>query len=154
MIDYEHQEADRLTDPGVPDDIKWLAQKFDSAIAHWTKKVYDAQRRQESPNPTLIDLNPQGTGTNVGTIRRNSAQMRAYAMTFSGGTASEEFALFVGTAARFQFFLPASPGPFTVPLDLVLPAGIDIQVRSITTPTAVNWRAYIWAYTELEEGGE
>lgn len=153
MIDYPGQELDRMVDPGVPDDIKWLGGGIAQAT-HWMKKVYDALRRQESPNPSLINLNPDGTGTNVGRIKRNTTRMRAYAFQFSGGTASEEFALFIGSAAFYNFFVPASPAPFTIPMDIPLDAGVDVQVRGITTPTAVNWRAYLWAYTELEDGGD
>ncbi len=155
MIDYEDGAMDRLTDPGIPDDIKWLAKRFDDAIAHWTKKTYDALRRQESPNPTLINLNPDPLRTgNLGRIWTSSARMRAYALTFSGGVAGEELQLRFGSGAVMEWFVPASPAPFTIPLDIVFDVGTDIQVVNITNPDHNDWRCRAWAYTEMEDGND
>jgi hypothetical protein len=147
MIDYPDQAADRLTDLGVPDDIKWLASRFDAAVAHWEKKVYDALRRQESPNPTVINMNPTR-------IYISTAKMRCYALVFSGGVANEEMSLRVGTASVWEWFTPASPAPFTIPLPIVFDAGVDIQVINLTAATHNDWRCRVLAYTELENGSD
>lgn len=143
MIDYEKQEEDRVSAPGVPDDIKYLGDAL-ADIAHWTKKVYDAQRRQESPNPTIINFNP-------GRTFRTSTRMRAIALVFSGGTAAEVFSITAGRGSVFDWIVPVSPAPFTIPLPLVLDAGIDYTVASETTPAAVNWRCRVIAYVEVED---
>jgi hypothetical protein len=145
MIDYGHQELDRMEDAGVPDDIKWLGQRFDAAMDHWSKKVYDALRRQESPNPTVLNMNP-------GRIFNNTAKMRCYALVFSGGVANEEMSLRVGTASAWEWFTPASPGTFTIPLPIVFDAGVDVQVVNLTAPAHLDWRCRVLAYTELEDG--
>lgn len=134
----------RLSDEGVPDDIKWLGSGL-SNIAHWTHKVYDVLRRQESPNPTVINLNPGFTWT-------TTAKMRAFALSFSGGTAGNNLGLRVGSAVAWDWIVPASPGPFTLPLPLVLDAGVDITVVDLTAPGSTNWRCRVVAYTEVTEG--
>jgi hypothetical protein len=144
MIDYPAQELDRIEVPGVPDDIRYLGKSLD-AIAHWTKKLYDAMRRQESPNPTIINLNPSFTF-------RTSTRMRSTALVFSGGTAGETFSLTAGRGSIYDWIVPASPAPFTLPFPAVLDAGIDYTVASETTPAAVNWRCRVIAYVELEDG--
>lgn len=141
MINYEHQEHDRIPVPGIPDDIKYLGRGLES-VAHWTKKVYDALRRQESPNPTVIRLDP-------GVTFSTTARMRAVALVFTGGTAAENFALKVGAANAVQWFAPVSGA---MPMPVVLDAGVDVSVVDVTTPAAVNWRAYLVAYVELEDG--
>jgi len=156
MIPYEDQELDRLTDPGIPDDIKWLARRLDESIAHWTKKTYDALRRQESPNPTNINLNPNALNPAAapGNVWTSSARMRAYALTFSGGTANEIFELRFGRGSVHEWIVPASPAPFTLPLDIVFDVGTDVQVVDVTTGTATNWRCRVWAYVEVEDGND
>lgn len=136
------QQEDRLEIPGVPDDIKFLGSGLDT-IAHWVRKVYDAQRRQESPNPSIVNLNP-------GFTYRTSTKMRGLYLVFSGGTAGEVFSLTAGRGSIFDWIVPASPAPFTLPFPAVMDAGIDYTVASETTPTAVNWRCRIIAYVELE----
>lgn len=143
MIDYERGWADRLSDPGVPDDIKWLGGGL-AQVAHWTRKVYSAMRRQESPNPSVINLNP---GVTYGT----STRMRSYALVFSGGTAGNVIGLRVGAAIAWDWIVPTSPAPFTIPMPLPLDAGVDITVVDVTAPGSTNWRCRVLAYTEVEE---
>jgi hypothetical protein len=147
MIDYPDQAGDRLQDAGVPDDIKWLGARFDDAMQHWAKKVYDAMRRQESPNPSNLNLNP-------GFIFRTTTKMRTFALTFSGGTAGDHIGLLIGTAVDFDWFVPASPAPFTLPMYLPFDAGVDISIRNITNVDHLDWLCRVWAYTELEDGGD
>lgn len=141
MIDYDKSEADRLAAPGIPDDISWLGGTIRD-VAHWTHKVYDALRRQESPNPTVIRLDP-------GVIWSTTARMRGQTLVFTGGTAADNFALKIGSANAVQWFAPIYGD---IPMPVVLDAGVDIQIVDITTPAAVNWRAYLTAYVELEDG--
>lgn len=141
---YPDQAEDRLDIPGVPDDIKYLGDTMRD-VSHWVKKVYDALRRQESPNPSIINLNP-------GRTYRTSTRMRCMALVFSGGTASEDFAITAGRGSVFDWFVPASPAPFTIPLPLVFEPGIDYTVASVTTPAAVNWKCRVLAYVELQDG--
>lgn len=143
MIDYENQGLDRIPVPGVPDDIKYLGDSM-AEMTRWIRKVYDAMRRQESPNPTIINLNP-------GTTFRTSTQMRCLALVFSGGTAGEEFALTAGRGSIFDWLIPSSPSPFTIPLPIVFQAGIDYTVASVTTPAATNFKCRVIAYVELED---
>lgn len=146
MIDYPDQEQDRLTDPGVPDDIKWLGGTIGD-VTHWLKKVYDALRRQESPNPSVINLNP-------GRTYQTSTRMRSYALVFSGGTANNVIGLRVGSAIAWDWVVPASPGPFTIPMPIVFDAGVDIKVIDTTVPDTTNWRCRVLAYVELEDGND
>lgn len=144
MIDYPGQEMDRLTDPAVPDDIKWLGGTMRD-VAHWSKKVYDALRRQESPNPSVINVNP-------GITYATSARMRSYALVFSGGTAGNVMGLRIGSAIAWDWIVPASPAPFTIPMPLLFDAGVDITVVDVTTPGSANWRCRVLAYPEMEDG--
>lgn len=146
MISYPDQDQDRLDIPAVPDDIKWLGDNITS-LSHWMKKVYDALRRQESPNPTMIRLNP-------GVTLRTSTRYRCMALVFSGGTASETIALLSGRGSVFDWIVPSSPGVVVLPFMGILENGQDYVVQSITTPAAVNWTAWLVAYVELEDGGE
>lgn len=146
MIDYPDQEQDRLTDPSVPDDIKWLGGTMQDA-SHWMKKVYDALRRQESPNPSVINLNPGRTFS-------TSTRMRSYALVFSGGTAGNVIGLRVGSAVAWDWIVPASPAPFTIPMPLIFDGGVDITVIDQTTLGSTNWRCRVLAYVELEDGND
>lgn len=153
MIDYEGQEQDRPQLAAIPDDIKWLGGNLQDVV-HWTHKVYDALRRQESPNPTVLNLDPNAgnPGTNKGTIVSTTTRQRAYALVFSGGTAGEVFSVRVGSSNSWDFIVPASPAPFTMPCPLIFDAGVDVQIVDITTPGATNWRCKVLAYAELEDG--
>lgn len=144
---YPDQELDRLEIPGVPDDIKYLGDTIERAIEHWTKKIYDALRRQESPNPSIINLNP-------GITYRTSTRMRCLALVFSGGTQAEEFVLTAGRGGVMDWFVPVSPAPFTIPFPHVFEPGIDYTVASVTTPAAVNWKCRVLAYVEMQDGGD
>ncbi len=145
MIDYPAQEFDRPDVPGVSDDMKWLASTLETAIAHWTKKTYDALRRQESPNPSVINLNPGVTST-------TSAKKRCYALVFSGGTAGNVMGLRVGSAVAWDWIVPASPAPFTIPMPIPFDAGVDITVIDQTAAGSTNWRCRVLAYPEMEAG--
>lgn len=142
MIDQPGQELDRPHVPGVPDDIAYLGATI-ADLSHWMHKVYDALRRQESPNPTIIRLDP-------GVIVQTTARMRAMFLCFTGGTTTEVMALKVGAANMVQWVNQASDVP--LPLPIVIDAGVDLQVVDLTTPAAVNWRCYMTAYVELEDG--
>lgn len=144
MIDYPDQEGDRIAVPGVPDDIKFLGGSIDN-VAHWAKKTYDALRRQESPNPSVINLNP-------GIIYSTTVRMRSYALVFSGGTAGDVMGLKIGSAVSWDWIVPTQPTIVYFPMPLPLYAGIDSQVVDVTTPAAVNWRCRVLAYVELEDG--
>jgi len=144
---YPDQDLDRIEIPGVPDDIKWLGDRIDQALAHWTKKTYDALRRQESPNPTIINLNP-------GIVYRTSTRMRCIALVISGGTANDPMQLTAGRGAVFDWIIPASPAPFTLPMPLIFEPGIDYAVASVASPLETNWRARMIAYTEVQDGGD
>jgi hypothetical protein len=151
MIDYPGQELDRLETPGVPDDIKYLGDSL-ATVAHWSKKVYDALRRQESPNPTIIRLDPDAAlpGTAKGTIIQTTARMRGLSLVFTGGTALSVFAIRIGSANSVQWI--GNVNPMVLPLPIVLDAGVDVQIVDITTPGSTNWRCYMIAYVELEDG--
>jgi hypothetical protein len=136
------QEMQKLETQGVPDDIRYLVEAINEST-RMTQKVYDVLRRQEAPSPTVINLNP-------GFIFRTTVRMRCIALVFSGGTAGEDFALTAGRGSLFDWFVPTSPAPFTLPLSIAFDAGIDYQVASVTTPAAVNWKCRMLAYVELE----
>lgn len=143
MIDYEAQAKDRLIIPAVPDDIKFLGDRIDS-LAHWMHKLYDAQRRQESPNPSTIRLNP-------GVTYQSTAAMRPICIVFSGGTAGSNLGIKFSSAVAFDWLVPSSPGIITMPFTQPFDAGNDISVVDLTTPGSVNWRCWALAYVELEE---
>lgn len=144
MIDYSEQELDRPLVPGIPDDIAFLGAGL-KQMTHWMRKTYDALRRQETPNPTVINLNP-------GVTQQTTAQMRSYALVFSGGTAGEVFGLRIGAAIAWDWIVPTSPGIVTFPMPLVFQAGVDVTVVDQTTPSATNWRCRVLAYAEMEDG--
>lgn len=147
MIDYPDQADDRQEIPGVPDDIKYLGSSI-ADVAHWVKKTYDALRRQESPNPTALNFSP-----NPDRIIRTSTRFRGMALVFSGGTANDPMELRAGRGSVLEWVVPASPSPFTLPWFGIIEPGIDYEIVSPALPDETNWRAYLWVYTELEDGG-
>lgn len=148
MIPYEKQSFDRIETPEVPDDIQFLGEKLHQ-VAHWTKKVYDALRRQESPNPTYIDLSPGVLGGSAPGVYQSTARIRGQWLLFSGGTAADLFGLKVGNGIRFRWF--GGTTPFFWPFPEVVEPGLDMQVVDITTPGAVNWTAMVIGVVELED---
>jgi hypothetical protein len=85
---------------------------------------------------------------NPGFTYQTTAKMNAYALVFSGGTASDHMALKVGTSTPLDWYVPASPGPFTIPCPVLFDAGSDVSVVDLTTPSATNYTAYAMAYVE------
>jgi hypothetical protein len=141
MIDYPDQEQDRLQDPGVPDDIKYLGNSLD-VLSHWMKKVYDAQRRQESPNPTLINIGP-------GITYQSTVRYRMQ-MLLTSGAQGDRMRLKFGSAGEFDW-INVTGEPVSIPLPLVVDAGADVTVADVTNPDTVAWTAYLVGYVELED---
>lgn len=156
MIDYPNQELDRpgpAAVPGVPDDIVYLGDAL-KEIAHWTRKVYDALRRQESPNPTIIDLSTPGA-TGPATVYQTTARIRCEYLIFSSNFGSEEYALKIGSANRIRWWSSGtggSGGPFAaVPMPIVLEPGVDVSVIDLTNAAHFTIDAYLVGYVELED---
>lgn len=142
MIDYPGQETDRPTVPGIPDDIAYLGGTMQT-IAHWMKKVYDALRRQESPNPTVINLD-------AGVVWQSTARFRCQTLVFSGGAAADIIGLKVGNAVTRRWVQGNTSAP--VPLPIIIQEGQDVTVVDITTPaTTASLLAYMVAYVEVED---
>jgi hypothetical protein len=141
MIDYKEMEG-RVTPPGIPDDIGWLGDE----IGHLGKLLHlilNELRGQNAPLESIINVNP-------GTIWQSTQRMRATAIVFSGGTPGDVIGVKLSSAVAFDFIVPVSPGPFTLPMPMVIPSGQDVSVIDVTTPANTNYKARVLAYVELD----
>jgi len=137
MIELHGNEEQLVPDPWKVDD------KWEGYLGIMGELLIESKRffRWNKREPSLIRLNP-------GVIYQTTAKMWAYALVFSGGTAGDRIGLKVGASTPFDWFVPTSPGPFTIPCPVLFDAGSDISVVDITTPAATNYTAYAMAYVE------
>lgn len=91
-----------------------------------------------------------GTTTGEGNIRRFDTFRRGSHLLVSGGTAGDEYALYLGQSQILRFVM-GSTG--VVEIDCPLMFGTsDVQLKNLTTlDDSVPWRAYLWVDDDRDD---
>lgn len=99
--------------------------------------------------PTLLDLGPlsglNGAGTAAGAVYQTTQRFRVTNIILGGGVTLDNFRLKVGQRP-FNFF---GTGALTsLPFEIEIDRGIDINVSDVTTPANVAWTFMLFGYAE------
>lgn len=106
-------------------------------------------RQLNKEAPTCIDLGPlsgqPGAGTAAGAVYATTQRFRVTYIVMGGGVALDNFRLKLGSRP-FNFFGTGSLE--TIPFEVEIDRGTDINVADITTPANVAWTFMIFGYPE------
>lgn len=139
--------TDRNVDPvqldpvpsDLPEDTKYLGDKFDELIALITD-IQQASVQQQATPPGIWEILSASTGIALNTDFGNlqlATDVRVTDLIIMGGDSSGMLTLFVGTR-RYRFTVATQSRTISVPFPLVLKAGVDLKAQHDGGTTTVT----------------